>query len=52
MIQGHQHFWLECARRGQRIIAVCNCKTRGEFYESEWERLATDGQAKNRPVIV
>ena len=47
------HFWLEMRTNGPTLIAICQpCKQRGEFSMAEWECLAEQGQAKNKPVRV
>jgi hypothetical protein len=49
------HFWLEVKAGNGRIIAICKyygCRKRGEFDMAEWDRLAVDGRALNKPVRV
>ena len=50
-----EHFWLEAKVGGGKIIAVCRyygCRTRGEFTAEEWDELAKEGRALNKPVRV
>lgn len=50
-----QHFWLEVKSGGGKIIAICKwpkCRQRGEFTMEEWNALALDGRALNKPVRV
>lgn len=47
------HFWLEMQTRNQVIIALCKfCKRRSEFTMDEWDALALEHKALNKPVRV
>ena len=49
------HFWCEMKTQNQVVTAICNkrgCKARGAFSMSEWEVLALNNQAINKPVRV
>lgn len=53
----HVHHWIEMARMVGKVIAICNaephkCKKREEFTEAEWNALAEQGLAKNRPKVL
>jgi hypothetical protein len=49
------HYWLEVKAGGGRIIAICKfmgCRKRGEFTLTEWDELAQQGNAINKPQRV
>ena len=49
------HFWLETGWKSGNMIAICKyygCRKRGEFTMEEWDALAEEGRALNKPVRV
>lgn len=49
------HFWLEVKATPTGVIALCKyrgCQKRREFSMDEWNALAVEGRALNKPTRV
>jgi hypothetical protein len=49
------HYWLEVRGTAFEITAVCkhfHCRKTGRFTVEQWDALAEEGQALNKPVRV